>query len=548
VPASATVESVVDRPDTSNAPDVSVIGEAPTADELTAQWDDRLALGAEFDRTLVTALADAAGITDQWGEDADAALSMLLAASTAAVHDEWRARGIDPAEAEAALSAPPPQVSRWQGDAGTGGVLALLTSMMSVFQPVFSQKPDPATGHITDRVTIQSTVPASSGPLTITLDQTAEVDLDMCPDATGLAEGVITIDAEMFATGTVDGETVSLRASAAYSITTAVRSDGEANLASTDGSLTGTIVSSDSDGDVAFVDSDGLGASIPYGEDGTPVGDQAQGHGSTTGTAATIDALSDTFLRIAIMLAVVHGQSALSHWSSGSCVRLETEEPLAPLVGEATDIDVRAVHEIDDADVTGTMTVTPRTGTFDPLEGDVPTTIHVVPEKGARRAAADLEFRSLRGIARTEIEVPARGYHVELGDTITISGDKCDGFTGVWPLVFAGTVSEQGISIVFDGTLDITVNADMSATYALDLKGTAEGFPMLTASLTFVGGGAAVFVDDDDGPRIDLLDGELATIAEGSGPGASINGIVTQGPAGHASIPVTPSACATPGE
>ena len=55
-----------------------------------------------------------------------------------------------------------------------------------------------------------------------------------------------------------------------------------------------------------------------------------------------------------------------------------------------------------------------------------------------------------------------------------------------------------------------------------------------------------MFVDDPDAPRIDLLDGELSTIAEGSGTGVSIGGIVIEGPAGHASIPVTPSACATP--
>jgi hypothetical protein len=547
-PTSSPVATGADVSEASDAPEVSVIAETPTAEELTAQWDDRLALAAEFDRTLVTALADAAGITEQLGDDAAATLAAVLASSTAAVHEEWRARGIDPAAAEAALSGPPPPVSRWQGDAGSAGVLALITSMMSAFEPVFAKSPDPATGHITDRVNVQGTIPASKGPLTITLDQTADVDLNMCPDATGLAEGVVTIDADMMATGTVDGEAVSLRASAAYSITTTVNSDAEAGLASTDGSLTGTIVSSGSDGDVAYADSDGVGVSIPYGEDGEPVSDDSTGHGSTSGTAASIDDLSKTFLKVAVLLAIVHGQSALSHWSKGRCVRLETEEPLAPLVGEATDIDVSAVHKIDGADVTGSITVTPRTGTFDPLDADVPATIHVVPEEGAPYAEADVEMRSLRGIGRTEVYVPARGYHVELGDTVTISGDKCDGFTGLWPLVFAGTVSEQGISIVFDGTLDITVNADQSASYELDLRGTAEGFPMLTASLTFQGGGAAVFVDDDAGPRIDLLDGELATIAEGSGPGVSINGIVTQGPAGHASIPVTPSACATPGE
>ena len=158
---------------------------------------------------------------------------------------------------------------------------------------------------------------------------------------------------------------------------------------------------------------------------------------------------------------------------------------------------------------------------------------------------ATVEFRSLRGIATTDIEVDARGFHVELGDTVTISGCKCDGYTGLWPLIFARTVSEEGASVVFDGTLGITVNADLSATYSLDVRNVAEGLPMLTAELSFVGG-AAVFVDDPVAPRIDLLDGELSTMAEGSGTRVSIGGIVIGGPAGHASIPVIPFACATP--
>jgi hypothetical protein len=527
----------------------SVVAGEFLPEQFTEEWNNRLALSAEFDRAVVTALSEAAGITEQLGDGADVVLAALLESMTAAVNAEWRTRGIDPAAAEAALSAPPPPVASMRaggvGGAGTAGSLALITSMTSVFEPVFSQKPDPTTGHIADRVTLQASVPASSGPLTITLDQTADVDLNMCPDGNGLAEGVVTIDADLMATGTIDGETVSLRASATYSINTAVQSSAQAGLASSGGWLTGTIVSSGSDGDTAHLDSDGIGGTVPYGENGKADNSGITTSGSTSGTASTIDDLSNVFLKVAMVLGVVHGQSALSYWSSGSCVRLEAVEPLAPLVGEATNIDVRAIHQIDAADVTGTLTVTPATGTFDPLQADAPATIRVTPDEGAATAVAKVEFRSLRGFATTDIEVDARGFHVALGDTITISGDKCDGYVGLWPLVFAGTVSEQGMSIVFDGTLDITVNADLSATYTIDVRGVAEGFPMLTASLSFVGGGAAVFVDDSDAPRIDLLDGELATIAEGSGPGASISGVIIEGPAGYASIPVTPSACAS---
>ena len=157
---------------------------------------------------------------------------------------------------------------------------------------------------------------------------------------------------------------------------------------------------------------------------------------------------------------------------------------------------------------------------------------------------ATVEFRSLRGIATTGIEVDARGFHAELGNTVTISGCECDGYTGLWPLIFARTVSEEGASVVFDGTLGITVKTDLSATYSLDVRNVAEGLPMLTAELSFVGG-AAVFVDDPVAPRIDLLDGEPSAMAEGSGTRVSISGIVIGGTAGHASVPVIPYECAT---
>ena len=60
---------------------------------------------------------------------------------------------------------------------------------------------------------------------------------------------------------------------------------------------------------------------------------------------------------------------------------------------------------------------------------------------------ATVEFRSLHGIVTTDIEVDARDHHVAIGDTVTISGSECDGYTGLWPLIFAGTVSEEGVPV-----------------------------------------------------------------------------------------------------
>jgi hypothetical protein len=104
-------------------------------------------------------------------------------------------------------------------------------------------------------------------------------------------------------------------------------------------------------------------------------------------------------------------------------------------------------------------------------------------------------YRSLRGIARTDLAAPARGYRVDLGADVTLTGEKCAGPVGPWLLTFAGSVSEDSFTISFDGTLTFQIDADLTGMYQVDLRGTAEDLPpILAAALTFTGGGSAVFV------------------------------------------------------
>lgn len=106
-------------------------------EQFSAQFNDRLAVSAEFDRIVVTALADAA------------------------------------------LSGPPPPMASIRaGSAGSAGSLALITSMMSVFEPVFCRsrtlqrvtspiasrseprcphRPDPSRSHWTRQPTLTRT-------------------------------------------------------------------------------------------------------------------------------------------------------------------------------------------------------------------------------------------------------------------------------------------------------------------------------------------------------------------------------------------------------
>ncbi len=533
------------------SPDVASLieAEANPVELLISTLDDRLATADQLDRSLVESLAEAAGITTVLGDGAASAIDDVLSAQAAAVEAEWRLRDIDPDAARAALGGPAPAVVGFRSvDAGIGGVMALTTTMMSAFEPIFSRRPDPSTGRLVDQVHVAATIPPRAGPLTITLDESVDIDLGFCPSADGFADGTVTIDATMSATGVVDGEPVDLRASAIYTITIDVRSTANGQLAGTDASLTGTVVSSNAEGDAAYADAEGLGVSMPFDGDGEPATDQVQGHGTTQGTESTIDAFSEVLLKVTALLGYAHARSAQSYWSSGGCIRLESHEPLAPLVGEYAEIEVRAVHAVDATPVVGTLSATPLEGEVDPTTGQAPATFRITVTEGEPVARSSVEFRSFRGIATTDLTLDARGFRVSLGDVLKLTGEKCDGQVGVWNLAFGGSVEESGMVIHFSGPLVVTVAADLSATYHIDMKGTVEGLPaQLSAALNFVGDGRAVFVDDPDAPRIDLLDGDLATVASGSGPDLSISGVVTQGPAGQASIMLTRAACQSTG-
>jgi hypothetical protein len=315
---------------------------------------------------------------------------------------------------------------------------------------------------------------------------------------------------------------------------------------SSDSSLTGTVVSSGTSGDTAYGEAEGVGVSIGYDDEGSPRQDSVTTHGQVaTSTDAIWQGISDTFVRVSGLLGVMHGTAASRYWQSGACIQLEATEPLADLTSaESAQFDVRAVHAIDGAEVAGTFEAKPINGTVEPAEAEAPATFTVTVAAGDADGWAEVTFRSLRGIGRTDLVVPARGYRVELGEEVTLTGEKCGGPAGPWLLTFAGSVDADGMAVSFNGTLTLEINADLTGTYQVDLRGTADGLPpMLAAALTFTGGGSAVFVDDPEAPRIDLLDGELTATASGSGPDMSIDGIVTQGPAGAASISVLRSAC-----
>lgn len=525
---------------------VPILTGALAPDQIDDTWTDRLTTGDEFDRRLARALVEASGLPESTDVDVDATVDQLLATAAAEVDAVWRARGIDPEAARTALAGPPPAIAPLRRVApGVGGVMALVTSIMSAFEPVFSQTPDSGTGHLVGDVSIDASIPTAGGSITLTLDQTAHIDLAYCPSAAGVAEGVVTVDAILSAVGRADDQPVDLRSSATVSIAIEVRSGPSAELSSVDGRLTGTIVSAAADGETAHVDADGVGISLPFGPDGQPRPEGARGHGAVSGTESTIDAMSEVLLKVSTMVSYLHGQGALAYWSAGRCVRLETDEPLADLTGsESAEIEVRAVHEIDGAAVIGSLAATPSAGTIEPLEADAPAIFTITVAPGDSQASAVVDFRSRRGVANTDLALDARGLRVELGDAISLTGAKCDGPVGDWHLTIEGSVDEQGLVVVFTGALDLTVTADLSATYHIDFRGDAEGLPAeISAALSFTGDGSAVFVDDTEAPRIDLLDGELATTAEGSGPGMSIGGIVTTGPSGQASIPVLRSAC-----
>jgi hypothetical protein len=520
---------------------------APAGVDVIAALADRATLGAALERDLVGALVTASGLAAVLGPDTAAAVDDLLAAEDTAVRAEWATRGIDPAAAEAALRAepvlPPPGAAHVlrESMAGAGGVLALVTSMIAAFEPVFMKKPD-VSGHITDTVTVDAT--STRDGLTLTLDERATVDLMLCPDEGGLAEGTVTVEVDLMATGTMKGEPTSLRASGTFSIATEVTANGDAHLANTDNHVTGTIVATADDGDTStWADVDGLGVPLGFGEDGEV--ESGKPHGEAVGVEETIDQLIETFAKSGAVMAMMHGKSAETFWSDGGCVMLEVNAVPASEVGESAEVLVTATHKVDLGPVDGTVKATAGSGTVDPESAEVPATFRITVAPGDTFAYADFEQRSCRGVATGQGNVDARGYVVAVGgpNQVSLSGTKCEGPVGTWNLVFGGVVNDGGFEVTFSGFVNFEVAADLSATYVVDMRLDASNLPpALAAQLGISGGGTARFVDDFE-PRFDILDGDLAVAASGSGPGVSINGIVQQGPTGASSLPVQRAAC-----
>jgi hypothetical protein len=518
-----------------------------TVDARTA-LSDRAAVGAELERALVLALADASGLSDLLGTDVTTAVDELLAAETESVRAEWLRRGIDPLTAEAALQAGPtmagPGASRAvESAAGTGGVLALVLSMTAAFEPVFMKSPD-VSGHITDTVEVDTT--STRAGLTLTLDEHASVDLALCPDEAGLAEGTVTVEVDLAATGTRDGVPIDVRASGTFSISVEATADGNAHLVSADNHVTGTIVATAEGGDTTtWADVDGVGVPLTFDGEGDVSGGRP--HGQAVGVAATIDQLAQAFIKSGGVLAVMHGKTAERFWTDGGCVMLEINGVPGSELGDSAEVQVTATHKIDLGPVDGTVTATAVDGTVSPESADVPARFRLTVDPGEEVATTDLEQRSCRGVARGQWSVDARSYRVAVGgeNQLTLTGAKCDGPAGLWTLVFGGVVNDAGFEVTFSGTLVFEVAADLSATYSVDLSLDATNLPPeLSAQLGISGGGSAVFVDDELAPRFDILDGDLAVAASGSGPGGvSVDGIVQQGPTGASSLPVKRAAC-----
>lgn len=245
---------------------------------------------------------------------------------------------------------------------------------------------------------------------------------------------------------------------------------------------------------------------------------------------------------------MMYGISAEKWWTGNEhCVKLEREDVEGSATGESEEVVFTATHVLDGAEVEGTVTATPVTGTIEPESADTPATFTITVTTGEADASSNVEFRSFRGVAESNVAIPARGYKVELGDPagLTLTGAKCDGPVGAWNLVMGGTVTDAGFTVVFAGTLDFVVAEDLSATYQVSLRGTAEGLPAaMSAALDFDGQGTARFVDPESGdPSFELLDGDLVVTGSGAGPGVSIGGIITTSPAGTGMLPVLRSAC-----
>jgi hypothetical protein len=520
---------------------------APDAPSLNAALARPVEIANATGDMLARDLVDASGLTAALGPGAGNAIAALLDAEHAATRAEIIRRGGDPDALSGAVrrgieAAIPGRASLAKASmSGTAGFLALSLLMVTAPQQFAESKPD-SKGRVSARFTVETTVPGEGGG-TMTFHETTIIDLSRCPDPAGVAAGTVSFELDFSASAVIDGTAHQFTAHGVFAMNLAATATANADLADVSSTVTGSISTTTSDG-TDFIDFDGVGGRLPI-RNGTPDADGAEGWGHYGGTTSSAADLSTVMQKMGWVFAWMNGTLAEKHWSSGKCVRLEVAPPDPRVAGdgEALDVTVTAISNVDEATVQGRLAVTPVSGTITPTTTQTPASLHVTVAPGDTSADATLELRSLRGVAKVEAKVLARGYEVlESFGTMTVKGRKCDGPVGTWHLVVGGKASQDGFSVAYGGSIDVTIKSSLTGTYRANVKATAENLPpQVTAALGFSGGGRARFSPEQG--VLEFLDGAFGGAGTGSGPNLSVNIPYPTTPSGSWALPVSRAPC-----
>ena len=152
------------------------------------------------------------------------------------------------------------------------------------------------------------------------------------------------------------------------------------------------------------------------------------------------------------------------------------------------------------------------------------------PDVGVLDPASETEATA----EATDSESPVGDDYLVLWEDegFTLDGIKCDDPLGEWNIVAGGSTSDaSGFSVAFTGSITVdmvvaplTPDGAYGGTYAVDVA--VEGAnlpPEITAALGVTGtGNVELRHEGESGAQLVFMDGALAGVATGSGPGVAV--------------------------
>ncbi len=524
------------------------------------QW---VGAAGQADAGMLGTIFELAGIDDELGADAAkllaatsdatrAAAAPVLTAAPAAtpvpsiptgtVRPATVERGRQPSLHPAALGQQPPVSMPLTGGTAYGVASAMLGFMGSVD---LIKRPGAVT---MDRGRMKGTVKIDVPPVSITkwtmtrMSLSLTIDLLVCPDANGAADGTIELHTDL----EVTGGAVPITGKADLAASVSLAADDEAFLAYLDPELNGDI-SGAHGATKESVHLAGIGVTMNGRGKQVSVSNVRGQMQATNIQPHNFQPLQSAIVGLVGIVGALAGYVAEDHWRSGKCIELSAS-PASPHVmaaGSSVSLEVRGKSSVDGADVHGKVEAEKSAGegTVDPSKQPLPDPgpFTVTPATNGSSIDVAVSLTSKRGLGVGTWRGTLPGYKVDVNlSGMAIKGEKCDGVEGDWRLVVGGGGTGAGMSIQLSGTIDVHLGSDGTGTYAVHIAVSGAGLPAgVTAGLGVDGQGKARLDGSSSSPALELLDGVMSGTASGAGGGASLTSGLPKSAAGTTAIPVT---------